>query len=277
MVIGDVRDADRLYWNMRGSTDVAHLAALKHVDAGEYSPTEYVRTNINGTINVAEAALKTGVERCLFISTDKCCQPYNLYGRTKAVAERIWIRDNVFGCGKTKFSVVRYGNVFDSAGSVMEYWQDKTYGDEITVRTPNPTRFICFLSWGVQWIRDVLDNMRGGEIFVPAGLKAISMVSLAEEIAGWQYVNMLPLLPGEKQHEVLIAPEEYQSTVAVSIDESDFYVINPDEPQWAYEAWQGGYVEPMMYTSELVKHMRAKEFLALYKKIAHDWRKKWTL
>ncbi len=277
MVIGDVRDKDRLYWNMRGSTDVIHTAALKYVDAGEYSPTEYTKTNIDGTTNVAEAALKTGIERCLFISTDKCVAAINLYGRTKAVAERIWIRDNVFGRGKTRFSVVRYGNVFDSAGGVMEYWQDKKYGDEITVRTPNPTRFICFLSWGVQWVRDVLDNIRGGEIFVPADLKAISMVSLAEEIAGWQYVSMLPLLPGEKQHEILIAPEEYQSAITVDVGESSFHIINPDEPQWEYEPWQGSYIEPMMYTSELVEHMRAKDFLRLYEKTAHDWRKKWLL
>lgn len=270
VILGDIRDKERLFLAAHGCDTIIHTAALKHVDAGEYNPVEFVKTNIDGTLNVASAATELGIEKALFVSTDKAVSAFNLYGRTKAVAERVWIRENIYGRGTTKLSAIRYGNVFDSHGSVMEAWSNKKYGDDITVRIPNPTRFVCFLSWGVEWIRKALDMMRGGEIFVPSNLNAISMVSLAEEIVGWYHVSMIPLNAGEKQHEMLISPEEYQSTV----EHAGFYIVNPEEPQWKYDNWKGKYAEPMMYTSELTKYIKAKDFIKLYKETAGDW-KKW--
>ncbi len=274
-VIGDVRDEDRLKWMMRGSDVVVHAAALKHVDAGEYAPTEYTKTNIEGTINVAEAAVTVGAEKCLFISSDKAVAPYNLYGRTKAVAERIWIRNNVLGRGKTKFSALRYGNVFDSRGSVVQVWSERVKnGQTISVREPDPTRFVCFLKWGVDWIRASLNLMHGGEIFLPAGLSALSMHDLALKFAPRDKWEVLPLGGGEKQHESLIAPEEVSSAVYYP----PFVIINPDSPQWKYETWKGfdndGIPSSTKYEIDILQSSRsalrigADDFIELYNRNA---------
>ncbi len=274
-VVGDVRDIDRLRWTMRGADVVVHAAALKHVDAGEYNPDEYHKTNIDGTTNVAEAAVSVGAEKCLFISSDKAVAPYNLYGRTKSVAERIWIRDNVLGRGKTKFSVLRYGNVFDSRGSVIQVWNERVKnGLSISVREPDPTRFVCFLKWGVDWIRASLELMRGGEIFLPAGLSAISMHDLALKFAPRDKWELSPLGGGEKQHESLIAPEEVSSAVFYP----PFVIVNPDSPQWKYQAWENvirlhasvniGSEIDILRSSQNAPRIGADDFIKLYNQYA---------
>lgn len=241
MTVGDVRDKDRLMQTMKGSTVVIHTAALKHVDVGEYNSSEYVKTNITGSENVARAGVDLGVRKMLFISTDKSVQAYNLYGRTKAVAEREWIRYNLFGRSVTALSAMRYGNIFDSRGSIMNDWSNKKRGDTVLVRTPTPTRFVCFLSYAIRWVDAVLNNMRGGEIFVPANLSSVNMLDLAETIVGREGVYREPLLSGEKQHEVLLAPEELSNTVLKCLlpYNEEFFIINPDNPQWETSAWSG--------------------------------------
>ncbi len=266
LMLGDVRDKNRLEWVMRGATTVLHCAAIKHVGAGEYSPNEYILTNIEGTRNVAETALRANVEKCLFISTDKSCQPANLYGRTKAVAERLWVRYNGFN-RVAKLSCIRYGNVFDSRGGVYQVWKKCVENEQpLTVRIPDPTRFICFLSWGVQWVKQCLDMMRGGEIFVPANLSALSLHDLARELQPDDGLWVKERLKaGEKQHEILLAPEEHQSTVY----RDGFWIVNPEDPQWPYEAWEGGQPD-LPYSSDGVPRMNAKEFLRLYQEEAQE-------
>lgn len=274
LFIGDVRDQDRLFWAMRGVDTVVHTAALKHVGEGEYNSSEYIRTNIEGTSNVAEAAIQEGVSKCLFIGTDKIPGAVNLYGKTKAVAERLWIRLNQYGHPKTKLSALRYGNVFDSRGSVVEVWQSLiAQGLPISVCVPDPTRFVCFLPWGVEWIKGALAFMQGGEVFVPAGLQAISMHSLASYLQSdkSQWIES-PLLSSEKQHEILIAPEEYSElSITLPLQYNipyRMFVINPDTPRWRYSKWstdrECGVSVDRPYSSGRVPLMPIEEFMRLY-------------
>ena len=265
LFIGDIRDPQRLKRAIgHRTTTIVHAAAIKYVGIGEYNPTEFDQTNIQGTRNVAEAAIDAKVERCLFISSDKACQAINLYGMTKAVGERLWVRYNMFGYPRTHFSALRYGNVFDSQGSVMHVWQMAIeHNEPIRVRTPNPTRFIQFLKWGSKWVQEILPIMRGGEIFVPNNLKAVDMESVAKSLIADTSIEILyePIQSGEKQHEILLAPEEHRAAVIVG----NFIVINPDNPQWQYEAWRGVPMYDEPYQSGTVPRMSGEEFLQLYK------------
>ena len=257
-VIGDIRDKDRLWWWMRGATAVAHCAALKHVDIGEYNSSEYESTNIVGSRNVMETAVKLGVQKAIIISSDKSVAAANLYGRTKAVAERSWIRFNTEARGKTLLSALRYGNVFDSQGNVVQVWRDRLQkGLPIIVREPDPTRFICFLRWGVKWIIDVLACMRGGEVFVPCNLRTLSIHTLARQFSPEDQWQRLPLGSGEKQHEVLLSPEEIPDTVTVG----HFWVVNPLDHQWKYEKRVGAPVDVSQVSSATAPRMPVGEFL----------------
>ena len=260
LVIGDVRDEDRLWWMMRGATVVVHAAALKYVDLGEYNSGECSSINIDGSRNVMKTAVKIGAARALFISTDKSVSATNIYGRTKAVAERSWIRFNMEAHNRTMLSALRYGNVFDSRGNVVEVWRNRLQqGLPIIVREPEPTRYVCLLSWGVKWIIDALATMRGGEVFIPSNLRAVSMFDLARQFSPEDQWKREPLGSGEKQHEVLLAKEEIPDTVNVG----HFWIVNPVDYQWRYEKWTGLPVDEKQVSSGTAPRMPVGELLSL--------------
>ena len=169
--IGDVRDKNRLYRSMNGVNIVVHAAALKHIPVCEYNPIEAVITNIEGAINVIDAAIDNSVEKVMAISTDKAVSPVNLYGATKMVAEKLFIQGNSYAGGrKTMFSCVRYGNVIASSGSVIPLFAEQKKQGEITITDEKMTRFFITLEQGVKFVINSIEKMKGGEIFIPRRL-----------------------------------------------------------------------------------------------------------
>lgn len=220
--IGDVRDADRLKTAFRGVDYVIHAAAMKQVPACEYNPTEAIRTNVEGAVNVVNAAIEAGVKSVLALSTDKAVNPANLYGATKACAERLFVHANsLAGSLDTRFSCVRYGNVLGSRGSVLQVWRDqKAIGQKLTLTDPLMTRFWITMTQAVQFVLESLERMQGGEIWIPK-LPSVTMADMADAVAqggGWERI---PVRQGEKVHEVLLGPDESRW----ALDAGDRYVI----------------------------------------------------
>ncbi len=223
--LGDVRDIERLRLAFRGVDVVIHAAALKQVPKGEYDPTEFVETNVNGSKNVVRAALDCDVGRCLLLSSDKACQPLNLYGATKLVAEKIFIAaNNHFGEFGPRFSVTRYGNVAGTRGSVIPLFRKAR---PIPITHPGMTRFFMHMREAVQLVETALSSMKGGEIFVPK-IPSFRIVDLATAIAPDAETVEVGIRPGEKMHETLIGPDEPR------IDHGDYYTIEHGETGEAY-------------------------------------------
>jgi UDP-N-acetylglucosamine 4,6-dehydratase len=221
--IGDVRDADRLRRALNGVDFVVHAAALKQVPACEYNPIEAVLTNVMGSRNVIDAAIDLKVKKVVFISTDKAVNPVNLYGATKLVAEKLTVQANAYaGAGPTRFSCVRYGNVIGSRGSVIPLFMEQKKSGKITVTDPRMTRFWITLTQGVRLVIRAIEEMRGGEIFVPK-LPATTIMDLVKVIAPECNVESIGFRPGEKLHEVLMSDEEARRAVEVE----GMYVIKP--------------------------------------------------
>jgi UDP-N-acetylglucosamine 4,6-dehydratase/5-epimerase len=214
-VLCDICSKDAIARALDGHDTVIHTAALKRIERGISDVAEYTRVNVYGTETVANAASSVGVDKALFISTDKCAAPLQVYGKTKAIAESIWLSND---SATSSFSAVRYGNVMDSNGGVWQIWnQLLAEGKPIMVRVPEPTRFFMTLQDAVDLVMTALDNMIGGEIIVPSYLPAFSMFDLARYACAddSKWITM-PLLPGEKQHEILVAPGEFVSRVGDS-------------------------------------------------------------
>ncbi len=210
--IGDVRDADRLKRAIYGADYVIHAAALKQVPILEYNPYEAVKTNILGSQNVIDASIDLGVRKALLISSDKAVSPLNLYGATKMVAEKLFVQGNVYaGATKTKLSVVRYGNVVGSRGSVIPMFFAQKNENRLTITDMKMTRFWITLEQGVDFVLSCLDKMSGGEIFVPK-IPSVKIIDLAKAIAPKAKVEVIGIRPGEKIHEVLISNEESRNT-----------------------------------------------------------------
>lgn len=227
-LLGDVRDVDRLRRAVNGVDVVVHAAALKQVPACEYNPFEAVKTNTLGTQNVAEACIDAGVERAMALSTDKAVSPANLYGATKACAERLFVQANVYvGHGRTRLSCVRYGNVVGSRGSVVPLFGEQAKQGRLTITDPRMTRFWITLDQAVAFVIRSLERMRGGEIFVPK-IPSMRVVDLAAAIAPDVPVCITGIRPGEKLHEALLGGEESRHT----FDGGDCYVIEPEHPLW---------------------------------------------
>jgi len=222
--IGDVRDLDRLKRAFQGVDYVVHAAALKQVPALEYNPTEAIKTNILGTENVVNAAIEKGVKKVLLISTDKAANPANLYGATKLCAEKLVVNSNFYsGLGGTKLSVVRYGNVFGSRGSIIGVIAKQKASGEITITDEKMTRFWITLDQGIEFVLDSLNDMRGGEIFIPK-IPSMGIKDLIQVCAPGCRLKYIGIRPGEKLHESLITPEE-----ARNVREFDnHYIIFPD-------------------------------------------------
>lgn len=223
--LGDVRDKDRLQRAFHGVDYVVHAAALKQVPALEYNPTEAMRTNVLGADNIVGATVDTGVQKVVAISTDKAVNPINLYGATKLVAEKIFVAANVYGGGKTVFSVVRYGNVVGSRGSVLPFFLDiKARGEkEYPITEPTMTRFSLTLDEGVELVLKALSQSVGGEIFVPK-IPSMRIVDLVRAIDPDCQLKIIGVRPGEKIHETLISEDEARKTCS----ENNMYVVLPE-------------------------------------------------
>lgn len=232
--IGDVRDRDRLCMAFRGIDTVIHAAALKHVPTAEYNPFECVHTNIIGAENVANAAIQCGVKRVIALSTDKAASPINLYGASKLASDKIFVAANhLSGAEGCRFSVVRYGNVVGSRGSVLPLFQRLIAegAASLPITDSRMTRFWITLPQGVEFVLTCLDRMRGGEIFVPK-IPSMRIADLADALAPGVAQHSIGIRPGEKLHEILITRDDARST----IDLGDCYVIEPSAHSWD-RAW----------------------------------------
>jgi len=232
--IGDVRDRDRLHRALHGVDYVVHAAALKQVDTGEYNPFEFIKTNVLGSQNVVEASIDAGVKKVVALSTDKASSPINLYGATKLTADKIFILGNNYASSyETRFSVVRYGNVTGSRGSIIPKWKAMAErGEALGITDMRCTRFLITLPQAVQMVLDTFEIMQGGELLVPH-IPSHKVVDLAEAVAPGAKLVDIGLRPGEKLHEEMISPEEGRR--AVSIRDGKYYVIEPENPQWGYK------------------------------------------
>jgi UDP-N-acetylglucosamine 4,6-dehydratase len=223
--IGDVRDYDRLVQAMKGVDFVIHAAALKHVPIAEYNPTECVKTNIDGAMNVTRAAMDAGVKKVMALSTDKAANPINLYGATKLASDKIFCAaNNMAGEGGTRFSVARYGNVVGSRGSVVPFFQ-KIINDgatELPITDERMTRFWITLEAGVDLVLKGFKRMHGGEIYVPK-IPSMRVVDLAKALAPNLPHKIVGIRPGEKLHEVMVPLELGRDTVEFE----DHYVVKP--------------------------------------------------
>jgi UDP-N-acetylglucosamine 4,6-dehydratase len=246
--IGDVRDRERLYRAMNSADVVVHAAALKQVPTAEYNPIEAVRTNIDGAINVIDAAIDNCIERVIAISTDKAVHPVNLYGATKLVMERLLIQANVYtGAHKSRFSCVRYGNVVGSRGSVVPLFLGQKKSGVITITDENMTRFWITLEEGVRFVISCIERMQGGEVFVP-NIPSMRITDLADVIAPRARKQVIGIRPGEKLHEILLTEEEARH--AKEFD--DYFVIEPEHTFWSGDYLSGGESPPegFRYTSD---------------------------
>ncbi|MBZ9610223.1 UDP-N-acetylglucosamine 4,6-dehydratase (inverting) [Rheinheimera maricola] len=223
--IGDVRDEKRLVRAMHGVDFVIHAAALKQVPAAEYNPTECIRTNINGAENVINAAIETNVEKVIALSTDKAANPVNLYGATKLASDKLFIAaNNMTGGSRPRFSVVRYGNVVGSRGSVVPFFQQliDNKQDHIPITHADMTRFWISLQQGVDFVLKNFERMLGGEIFVPK-IPSIRIVDLAKAMAPDLAVKIIGIRPGEKLHEMMCPGDMSYHT----FEFNDHFVIAP--------------------------------------------------
>lgn len=231
--IGDVRDIDRLKRALAGITVVIHAAALKQVPACEYNPFEAIQTNIMGGRNVIDAAIDAGVRRILALSTDKAVNPINLYGATKLCAEKMFVQANAYAGGQeTRFACARYGNVVGSRGSVIPIFLEQRKRGKITITDARMTRFWLTLDQGVAFVVRCVEQMHGGEIFVPK-IPSMRLLDLAETIAPGCEVEMIGIRPGEKLHEVLVSDDESRNT----LETDEMYVIQPAHSWWKSENW----------------------------------------
>ena len=232
--IGDVRDRERLSRAFYGVNIVVHAAALKQVPACEYNPMEAIKTNILGSSNVADAAIENGVEKVLALSTDKAVNPINLYGATKLAAEKLLIQSNAYAGGRnTRIACTRYGNVVGSRGSVVPLFIQQRPSGRLTITDERMTRFWISLEQGVRFVIRCIEQMQGGEVFVPK-IPSMNMMDLARAVAPEAEVDIIGIRPGEKLHETLISEDEARTTVELP----DMYVVQPASAMWFGHAWE---------------------------------------
>lgn len=257
--IGNVRDERRLHRAFHGVDFVIHAAALKQVPAAEYNPTEAVKTNVMGAVNVIDAAIDQKVKRVIALSTDKAVNPVNLYGATKLCSEKLFVAGNSYvGDAGTRFSVVRYGNVIGSRGSVIPLYLEKKKTNIIPVTDERMTRFWMTLEEGVHFVLNSLETMAGGEVFVPK-IPSMKILDLAKAIAPDCKIEYIGIRPGEKINESLITEDESRH----SFEFDDFFVIIPEHPWWKTDKWEKGKRPPdrSCYSSESNKQWLREEEL----------------
>ena len=229
--IGDVRDKERLIRALQEVDFVIHAAAMKHVPIAEYNPDECIKTNIGGAQNVVDACLQTKVERVVALSTDKACAPINLYGATKLTSDKLFVAaNNIKGNNPIRFSVVRYGNVMGSNGSVIPYFLNKKREGKLPITDPNMTRFNISLEGGVEMVMHGLEHAWGGEIFVPK-IPSYRILDVAQAIGPDCEHVIVGIRPGEKVHEEMITPSDSFYTY----DLGKYFTILPATHKWKLE------------------------------------------
>lgn len=231
--IGDVRDGERLKRACERIDIIVHAAALKHVPIAEYNPIECIKTNINGAENIVNAALDCGVQNVVALSTDKACAPINLYGATKLCSDKLFIAaNNMRGLRDLKFSVVRYGNVLGSRGSVVPFFMNKRAEGKLPITHEGMTRFNITLEEGVDMVLYAIENAWGGELFVPK-IPSYRILDVAKAVAPNCETYLVGIRPGEKLHEEMITETDSMSTY----DCGKYYVIAPSVPLWKLDDW----------------------------------------
>jgi UDP-N-acetylglucosamine 4,6-dehydratase len=231
--IGDVRDLDRLKMAFKGVDEVIHAAAMKHVHIAEYNPLECIKTNINGAENVINASLECGVSKVVALSTDKACAPINLYGATKLASDKLFVAaNNIKGVNAIVFSVVRYGNVMGSNGSVIPFFLNKKKDGILPITDPNMTRFNISLDGGVEMVMHALDNAWGGEIFIPK-IPSYKITDVAEAVGPNCEQKIVGIRPGEKIHEEMITASDSFFTY----DLGTYYCILPTKTTFSLDEW----------------------------------------
>jgi len=222
--IGDVRDKERLVRAFKGVDYIIHAAAMKHVHIAEYNPDECIKTNINGAQNVVHAAIENGVSSVVALSTDKACSPINLYGATKLTSDKLFVAANTIkGDSKVKFSVVRYGNIMGSNGSVIPFFKEKVKTGILPITHPEMTRFNISIQEGVELVFFALEHSYGGELYVPK-IPSYNIIDLAKSIDDSCELNIIGIRPGEKLHEEMISASDSFNTY----DIGDKYIILPN-------------------------------------------------
>lgn len=234
--LGDVRDLDRLKRAFHGVDYVIHAAALKQVDTGEYNPMEFIKTNVLGSQNVIDAAIDAGVKRVVALSTDKASSPINLYGATKLTADKLFIAANNFSFAYgTTFSVVRYGNVLGSRGSVIPFFREiAAQGKPLPITDLRMTRFWITIESAVKFVIDSLEMMTGGELYVPR-IPSMKIVDLANAVAPGTKLEEIGMRPGEKLHEEMISADDSRRTIVLE----NRYVVTPVVAEWGYKTPAG--------------------------------------
>ena len=234
--LGDIRDKDRLIRAFHGIDYVVHAAALKQVDTAEYNPFEFVKTNILGSQNVIDAAIETGVKKVVALSTDKASSPINLYGATKLTADKLFVAANNYSYSfGTTMSVVRYGNVMGSRGSVIPFFRRLVAeGKPLPITDPRMTRFWITLPQAVKFVIDSFDTMQGGELYVPR-IPSMRITDLVEAVAPGSETYLVGIRPGEKLHEEMIAADDSYRTIR----QEDRYVVQPTVKEYWFKVPSG--------------------------------------
>jgi len=226
--IGDVRDKDRLYRAFGGIDFVVHAAATKIVPSAEYNPFECIKTNVNGAMNVIDAAIDAGVKRVVALSTDKASSPINLYGASKLCSDKLFIAGNSYvGFGETKFSIVRYGNVMGSRGSVIPFFMEQAKTGVLNITDERMTRFMISLEQAVELVWQAFDDMEGGEIYVKK-IPSMKLLDIARAVSEDAKLNIIGIRPGEKLHEQMIGTEDAPYT----FEYDGYYKILPQIMNW---------------------------------------------
>jgi len=238
--LGDVRDLNRLKRAFHDVDFVIHAAALKQVDTGEYNPMEFIKTNVLGSQNVIDAAIETGVKRVVALSTDKASSPINLYGATKLTADKLFIAANNYGFKYgTTFSVVRYGNVMGSRGSVIPLFKSlASEGKPLPITDFRMTRFLISIEQAVSFVLESLEVMTGGELYVPR-IPSMKIVDLAHAVSPGAQLEEIGMRPGEKLHEEMISQDDSRRTIKTP----SRYVVMPVVSEWGYVAPAGELME----------------------------------
>lgn len=246
--LGDVRDIDRLRRAMHGVDFVIHAAALKQVDTGEYNPMEFIKTNVLGSQNVIDAAIDCGVKRVIALSTDKASSPINLYGATKLTADKLFVAANNYGYKYgTSFSVVRYGNVMGSRGSVIPFFQNLAkQGRPLPITDLRMTRFWISIFEAVEFVIDSLEMMTGGELYVPR-IPSMKITDLAHAVSSESKLEEIGMRPGEKLHEEMISSDDSRRTIVLN----NRFVVTPVVAEWGYKPPVGEFMpEGQAYRSD---------------------------
>jgi len=274
-VLGDVRDKERLQRIFSGIDYVIHAAALKQVPAAERNPEEYIKTNVIGAMNIIDAAIDTGVSKVIALSTDKACNPINLYGASKLCSDKLFVAANGSEAvrSETKFAVVRYGNVLGSRGSVIPFFQERAKTGILPITDANMTRFWITLDQAVHFVINCLSRAKGGEIFVPR-IPSMKITDLAQAIDPDAEQEVVGIRPGEKIHETLISEDEARNTIRFK----ECYLVQPN-PQLREELLKGRNgaqgepcTEDFKYASDNNSHwLMVEELQKLVKQISDDY------